>query len=374
MAGQAAETKQLHTKDESAREASFELLRILAMCMIIGLHYLSKGDVLVEISSTDGMNGAAVAAWIVEALCLPAVNVYVLISGYFGAKSRFRLSKIVRLWGTVVFYSLLITLLLGATGNLTTAQGALAFSELTIYDWMNVVFPVVTEEYWFITAYLILYLLMPFLNAGMEKLERKEFRNILLVLLLIFCVAKSVLPMQLPTDKKGYDVLWFVCLYLLGGYFGRYGLGMFRNRLVSAVCYVVSALGITGLAFAARYLYLSKGMMADFVLNNYFYTYNHVLCLTASIGLFGLFAGMHIRRKAPAAGICLVASCTMAVYVIHEQLYMRYLWPKWFDAAAQAGKWTFLPHMLMTVLCVFAVCVAFECVRKTVVRFAESKK
>ena len=46
------------------REASFELLRILAMCMILVLHYLSKGQVLVALDTREGMNGADVAAWI----------------------------------------------------------------------------------------------------------------------------------------------------------------------------------------------------------------------------------------------------------------------------------------------------------------------
>ncbi len=370
MTGQVAGTKQMHTENKTNREASFELLRIIAMCMIIALHYLSKGEVLVPLnaSGSEGMNAAAVAAWIVEALCLPAVNVYILISGYFGVKSSFRMSKLARLWGTVIFYSVAITVILGLSGHMTTAQGAVDIAELTVYDWMNVVFPIVTQEYWFITAYVILYLFMPFLNAGMEKLDQKVFRHILIALFAIFSVAKSVLPMNLPTDEQGYDVLWFVCLYLLGGYVGKYGCRLFENKVLSAAVYVASALGMVGLAFAARYLYLSKGILADFVLTNHFYTYNHVFCVTAAIGLFGMFTGLHIRRAQLSAGICRVASCTMAVYLIHEQLYMRYLWPTWFSVQEQAGKWTFLPHMLMTVVCVFAVCVLMELIRKGVAK------
>ena len=229
MMKQKAENGQLHNEQGTSRETSYELLRILAMCMIISLHYLSKGNVLTSLADSGKMNAAEVAAWVVEALCLPAVNVYVLISGYCGRSGSFRMSKVIRLWGTAIFYSVGITLILGMTGNLTTAQGTMAVSELTIYDWMNVVFPVVTEEYWFLTAYLILYLFMPFLNAGMEKISQKDFRRILISLLIFFSVAKSVLPMQLPTDHKGYDVLWFVCLYLLGGYFGRYGCKVFER-------------------------------------------------------------------------------------------------------------------------------------------------
>ena len=37
------------------RETNFELLRILAMCMIIGLHYLGKGNVLGDFLDAQGI-------------------------------------------------------------------------------------------------------------------------------------------------------------------------------------------------------------------------------------------------------------------------------------------------------------------------------
>lgn len=362
MTGEALQKKE--TDMRKKREASYELLRIIAMCMIIALHYLTKGNVLIPLADTGRMNGACVAAWVVEALCLPAVNVYVLISGYFGKNGGFKISKVMRLWLTALFYSLLITLVLGAAGIQTTAQGTVAMSSMTIYDWMNVVFPIVTEEYWFITAYLILYLFMPFLNAGMDRLEQKQFRNILIALFLVFSLAKSVLPMQLPTDHKGYDVLWMVCMYLLGGYFGRYGCRLFDKGRWCALLYVLSVSATAGVAFLARNLYLNGGMLPDLTLNNYFYTYNHVFCVLASIGLFGIFTKVHITGRKLSTWICRISSCTMGVYLIHEQLYMRYLWPKWFHAEAQSGRWSFLPHMGLTVVCVFAVCAAVEGLRK----------
>lgn len=68
------------------RQLNYELLRILAMLMIVCLHYLSKGGLLGDPSRAD-MTATGYTAWLVEALCLVAVNVYVLISGYFGVDS-----------------------------------------------------------------------------------------------------------------------------------------------------------------------------------------------------------------------------------------------------------------------------------------------
>ena len=92
------------------RQVNFELLRIVAMFMIIALHYLVKGGAAVSYVE----NGAAAnyAAWLVEAFCIGAVNCYVLISGYFLVESEWKPGRVASLFFQVLFYSALIPLLL----------------------------------------------------------------------------------------------------------------------------------------------------------------------------------------------------------------------------------------------------------------------
>ena len=63
------------------RQANFEILRVVAMAMIVAMHFMLKGGIAVPMSD----DGSAVnyLAWIIEALCIVAANCYVLISGYF---------------------------------------------------------------------------------------------------------------------------------------------------------------------------------------------------------------------------------------------------------------------------------------------------
>lgn len=60
-----------------------ELLRIVAMMMVVGLHYLNFGGIL---WSEAVMNRRI--AWGIEAFLFVAVNCYVLISGYFLVKAK----------------------------------------------------------------------------------------------------------------------------------------------------------------------------------------------------------------------------------------------------------------------------------------------
>ena len=70
------------------REANLEALRIAAMFMVVALHYLSGSGALPE--SGRGLDGIAVFAVALESLCIVAVNVYVLMSGYFLSSAAFR--------------------------------------------------------------------------------------------------------------------------------------------------------------------------------------------------------------------------------------------------------------------------------------------
>ncbi|MDE5952479.1 MAG: acyltransferase family protein, partial [Acetatifactor sp.] len=77
------------------RIASIELLRILAMMMVVMLHYLSKGELLTSL--TEEFDASSYIAWLLEAFSIVAVNVYMLISGYFLVDSGFKLKRLVQL-------------------------------------------------------------------------------------------------------------------------------------------------------------------------------------------------------------------------------------------------------------------------------------
>ena len=128
---------------QKRRIASIELLRIAAMLMVVTLHYISKTGALAL--PGDEMTPVRYMGGLIESFCIVAVNVYVLISGYFLSAVPFKVSRGVRLLAQVLFYTLLIPLVLKAAG-------------LEIYGqdvWKAAAYflPVSTEHYWFVSAY-----------------------------------------------------------------------------------------------------------------------------------------------------------------------------------------------------------------------------
>ena len=59
--------------------------------------------------------------------------------------------------------------------------------------------------------------------------------------------------------------------------------------------------------------------------------YNHVLPFAAAVGLFGIFYHIHLEGKA-AAAVRRAAPHALGVYLLHENLGLRYAWQKWFGS------------------------------------------
>ena len=94
----------LKKNPKPARMANLELLRCVAMMMVIVLHYLGKGGMLSDLTGA-AVSKAETAAWLLESFCIVAVNVYMFISGYFLCTSSFKVSRLIQLWLQIWAYS-----------------------------------------------------------------------------------------------------------------------------------------------------------------------------------------------------------------------------------------------------------------------------
>ena len=350
------------TPKSAPRMANLELLRCLAMMMVVVLHFLGKGGLLADLTG-ENLGVAGTIAWLLECLCIVAVNVYMLISGYFLCTSSFKLSRLLQLLLQVWFYSLSFGLL----GALT---GVLAETTFDTHYLLTLIFPVSMEHYWFMTAYVFLYLLLPFIGPTVKRMTKQQMQYSIVLLLITFCVLKSVLPVRLDSDLKGYDCLWYLCVFLVAAYLRRFGCPFLEKRGRGILLYVAGCLLIFGGTMALRAVYLKTGSFS--LIMKVCLEYNHILPLLASVGLFTAFLRIGINGKISCV-INKIAPYTLGVYLLHENLGLRYSWQPWLGAERvkalmEAGTieavgslllWTFV-----AVLCVFACGVAVDFIRK----------
>lgn len=343
---------------EKNRMANLELLRCVAMMMVVTLHFLGKGGLLPggDRTLSEGavaLTGAGYAAWLLEMFCIVAVNVYMLISGYFLCTSSFKLSRLIRLWLQVWFYSVTF-------GVLAAAAGVVEETAVDTHYYLTLLFPISMEHYWFMTAYLFLYVLMPFAGLAVRQMTKGQMKAAILILLTAFCLLKSVAPFRLETDRKGYDALWYLCVFAAAAYLRRFGLPWLKGKWRCLLLYVVSCLLAFGGTMVLHEVYLRTGRLSWIV--NICMEYNHILPFLGAVGLFGFFLHIRVPNKVSPV-INRVAGCTLGVYLLHENLGLRYVWQPWLGAGEVTGAGSLLLTTMTAVIVVFTCGILVEMIR-----------
>lgn len=342
-------------RKEKKRMANFELLRILAMVMVVVMHFLSHSDSLIVLEKP--LNGVRVLGSLLEAFSLVAVNTYLLLSGYLGVRSSFRPGKAVSLLCQIWFYALLIPLVLKLFGVPVVA------TELGIYGLVQYLFPIETEHYWFATSYFMLYLLTPMLNRAAVNLTKRQFGIVLGGLLILFSGIKSISPVVFVFDRYGYDLAWFICVYLAGAYLGLYG----GERLKKSgwLLYVGSCL----LGFGVNLvMYFLSQRWNSF---SYYFTvpfhYNFFPCLVGAVGLLYGFSGISIKEGAFARAVRRVGGLSFGIYLLHEHIDLRERWYGWLkqivNPSGKEGVLIFLGELIFCTVLLFAAGILIDWIR-----------
>lgn len=314
-----SQEKQKAETEKGGRMANMELLRILSMMLVIVLHFLGKGGGLVKLTQ-ESMPAFGYTAWVLESLCIVAVNVYMLISGYFLVEGTFRVKRLLNLLMQVLFYSI-------GVGIVAACFGLVPEEGISVYYLLQLVLPISRNHYWFVTAYFFMYLFAPLLAAGVKRLTKRQFQFVLALLLFWFSIVKSVVPVRLETDGQGYDCLWYLCVFLVAAYIRLYGVPFLQKKVRCLMGYLLCCAGIFGVTFALRAVYLRTGKLSAIL--NICCEYNHILVLAAAVALFCLFLQMRLREGLFSRLVCRIAPFTLGVYLLHEHIIVRYEWQKW---------------------------------------------
>ncbi len=340
------------------RMTNVELLRILAMVMVVVMHFLSHSGSLVETDSP--LSSVRIIGTLLEMFCLAAVNTYVFISGYFGVKSGFRPSKAIALLCQIWFYAIGIFLVLAAMGIPTMGYSK---GSLNVYGLMQYFFPVETEHYWFATSYFMLYLLTPVLGTAVKSMSKKQLQITLGGLLILFSGIKSVCPLMLAVDKYGYDLAWFICVYLTAAYFGLYGSQFFEKK--GWLVYIISSLAGFGIQIV-MWLLCQRSTSFAYYFSVPFH-YNFIFCLTGAVGLFYGFLHIKIKEGPVAEAIRRLGALSFGVYLLHEHIDLRTLWYGWLrgfiNPGTEQGISYFFLELVFCVVILYAAGIFLDWVR-----------
>lgn len=186
------------------RYIGIECCRIIAMLMICNLHVLGIGGVLDKVGNQKDIY--YFLANILEAFSYPAVNIFILISGYVGLYSQFSYKKMSKFWLQIIFYTISITLTFAVFSKLS----------VTPTEWFYALTPISNGQYWYMSCYFGLMLIAPLLNQAILTMKKELLLPIITGGFIYFSIIPTIFKQDSLGIWRGYSVLWMILLYIVG--------------------------------------------------------------------------------------------------------------------------------------------------------------
>lgn len=342
-------------RTQGKRDANLDLLRITSMLLIILLHSIDHSGVLEQAElSSPAMYAYVRFTYAATQVC---VNCYVMLSGYYLVNSTFRLQKLASLWMETAFYAFVLKLLFIVTGQES-------FSALSL---IGCFFPIVTGRYWFITIYVGLYLVSPFLNKLIHAMDKNEHTLLNICLAGLFSLWSSLHPAIAGMNSGGgWGLAWFVVLYLLAAWFRLYYRPAYRPLRYFCVFLAIPCI-MAAFQTALRggtNIPAKETILA--ILGNWF-RYDSLPVYLMTLALFAAFLNVRIKEGRCAAAICKIAPLTLGVYLIHAHANVSpWSWAV-LDLPSKMNSAAFPLIQLGCVLGIFVSCVLIDAIRKATI-------
>jgi surface polysaccharide O-acyltransferase-like enzyme len=271
------------------------------MLMIVLHHFITHG---LQIAGYDMYDTAPTNAGILaNSFFIIGVNVFILISGYFGIKQSWK--GFWRLFAFCFFYQFLFTFLLSEYSFLSVLKRCLRlFSH---------------SQYWFIQDYFLLWLIAPILNFTIDKLKNNKKKFVFLLLTASVFAFYFEWFYNAKYSGGGYNLWNFMFLYFIGRFIALHTKEI-RTLKPKSIC-----LSIYLFMSVLTALLLIQKEIGTIWLHNKMFNYNSPLVIISAIAFFLFFRNLNIKSKA----VNWLASSALAVYLITESIFVggKYLYP-----------------------------------------------
>lgn len=193
------------------RDSRFELLRIISMFCILLFHF----NYYSQAWRLEGHHSFWYYFQFGSQLGLGKLGVYlfIMITGYFiGNKSysvRKGFKKALYIWCEAFWYSSLIFIIALQLGLIkdVTKEALLSF------------LPFINSAYWFVDAYIVLMLLVHFINPVLINSSKKDLQVLILIISILACVL-SPINSNIFTNELQFG--YILPAYLAGAYIKKY--------------------------------------------------------------------------------------------------------------------------------------------------------
>ena len=298
------------------RNTNIEILRLVLMMSIFCWHILVHGFGFKDINSGGYMYNENIGI-VLSSLFAPATYCFMFISGYYGMKFSVKKIASMEIWLIVV-------------SVITAMADMVFFNSGGLRMLFSALFPVSTLRWWFMTCYMLLFLLTPIFNKGIECLSKTSFRIILFSLIVYQVI--SILRLQ---SNGGSNFLGLLTMFLLARYCKIYAIE-FKKHVALIAFLLVWGLQIVLMMGCNKF-----SQHNVFVLLNY----NTPFIMIMAIMLFYFVKNMKPRYS---SGINKCLKPTLFIYLVTDGLFVPFY--KWIVLQLNVNCWMGIGISIVTII------------------------
>ncbi len=352
---------------ERGRNLGIELLRIVLMFMVIFLHLTGINVESRLLCNTYYLSARGIGLYIVTALCVVAVNTFVIISGYFGVQREAKYHKAWGYWLQGFFYNVLITMVYACV------SGVFPPSETGIFLCRIVG----GNIWWFLSGFIFLSLFKPFLNVAINKMPLVDLKKFVVVMVLVTVVYPDLMQGMnyifgenrpfYAIVEYGFNWIWFVCLYVIGASLKR-----MEKQEVKKGLYLGKYFGCIFACMGVSYG-LSVWLKSN-VLITYYMRYTSLFMTLGGVFLFKFFLHLEIKNKVMIKTLS-ISKYTFGVYLFHEHPFVRmWLEGNIYTKLPYMGGFKLILVMMVSMISIYVIGTAIDMAREKLFSWLQLEK
>lgn len=285
----------LNSGQLAVRNSGVELLRIIAILLICISHAVQTSEQFLDYSS---LSFGIILLKILRYSGQIGNILFVICSSWFLLDSKkMKHEKALKILMDSTLISIFIFLCFVISGY--------KFSTIEI---IHQLFPDYFANMWFIPVYVIFYLVHPLLNSAINAMDKKSHFSFCLILFCFFGALGLIGWGGIVMNS----FVEFCVVYFIVGFMKKYCQSFYENRRLNLLLFLVFYLIFIFAIIFKNIFNINRLTLDQF--------YSPIL-LPALLCLFNLFNGLKIQSKT----INYLASCSLYVYCIHENILLRTL-------------------------------------------------
>lgn len=322
--------EQCQKLNKQDRNLSLDVLKILCFFGVTMIHFTGYSNLMV-LENVSTFNKVVFS--FLTSLARPAVNVFVLITGFFMCEKQFKISRLLKLW-----FQVFVVGVIGCVAVLIINQN------ISFADVIRTICPITTYSFWFMTNYFILMILSPFLNKLFNVIIQKQHLFLCFFGFVWMCVFVVMNPFVDTVKYFGTDwnISVFLILYIMGAYIKKYNISTKEK-----IC--ILTLGVLCLICEFLIIFYQKNG-SFFEVGNY-----SVYAFFVALSVFVLFKDLKINKGGKT--ISLLAKSSVFVYLVQEYLPFRNILWNIVNVSKYASSATLIFVYLILVICLWFVSV-----------------